>query len=187
MGLKSRIIHTMRLIFIRSGSSRGEYLKENKIMKYVGDNVVFMPRKVPLYPQLIKLHDNVRIASRVTFITHDGVYAMLNNKQTQHKFQEKIGCIEIMENVVVGSNSTIMYDVKIGANCIIAAGSVVTKDVPENSIMAGIPAKKISTLDEYIDKILKNEPLYPEELKPRGQDIPKKLMELMWDKFDENR
>src|SRR5699024_268828 len=129
-----RIYHSLRLCLIRSGLKRGEYLKRKKIFNYTGENVMIMPRKVPLYPEFIKLHDNVRIASNVLFITHDDVHSMLNRKHNTKDFTEKIGCIEIGDNVFVGSNSIIMYDVKIGANTVIAAGSIVTKDIPENSI-----------------------------------------------------
>ena len=62
------------------------------------------------------------------------------------------GCIEVMDNVFIGSNSTILPNVKIGPNALIAAGSVVTKDVPENSVVAGVPAKVIGKFDEYMNK-----------------------------------
>ena len=51
-----------------------------------------------------------------------------------------MGCIEVMDNVFIGSNSIIMPNVRIGSNVIIAAGSIVTKDVPSGVIVAGTPA-----------------------------------------------
>lgn len=187
MSSKKRLFHTLRLCSIRRSSGRGKYLREKKIMNYVGKDVHFMPRKVPLYPELIKLHDNVSIASKVTFITHDVVHNMLNNKYGQKEFQEKIGCIEIEENVFVGSNTTIMYDVKIGANSIIAAGSIVTKDVPRNSIVAGVPARVIGTLDDYVEKLRLSGNVYPTELAPKKLILKQELIEQMWSRFNNVR
>ena len=45
-----------------------------------------------------------------------------------------------------------MPDVRIGSNCIVAAGSVVTKDVPDNSIVAGVPARVIGSFEELVKK-----------------------------------
>ena len=46
-----------------------------------------------------------------------------------------------MENAIIGANSTLLPGVSIGKNAIVGAGSVVTKDVPENHVVAGNPAK----------------------------------------------
>lgn len=54
--------------------------------------------------------------------------------------------ITVGKNVWVGSNSTILQGVHIGDNAIIAAGSVVTKDVPENTIAGGVPARHIRNI-----------------------------------------
>ena len=46
----------------------------------------------------------------------------------------------------------VLYDTKIGSNVIVAAGSIITKDVPDNVVVAGIPAKVIGTFDTFLDK-----------------------------------
>ena len=65
----------------------------------------------------------------------------------------------------VGSGTRIRYDTKIGSNVIIGTGSVVTKDIPDNSVAAGVPARVIGSFDDYVQKMLQREK-YPEELKP---------------------
>jgi len=47
------------------------------------------------------------------------------------------------ENVFLGCNAIVCKDVKIGRNCVVGAGSVVTKNLEENSVYAGVPAKKV--------------------------------------------
>lgn len=55
---------------------------------------------------------------------------------------------EVGDNVLIGANSVILEGVKIGKGSVVAAGSVVVKDVPENVVVAGIPAKIIKNVDE---------------------------------------
>jgi maltose O-acetyltransferase len=65
----------------------------------------------------------------------------------------KIGRIDIKENCFIGDSAIILHGVTIGPNSVIGAGSVVTRDIPANTVAAGNPAKVISTLDEYISRI----------------------------------
>ena len=103
-------------------------------------------------PYLITIGDNVRITAGVRFITHDGGMWVVRNIDKQYKDMDLIRPISVGNNVHIGINAIIMPGVKIGDNCIVACGAVVTKDVPNNSIVGGVPAKTIETIDEYIEK-----------------------------------
>lgn len=73
----------------------------------------------------------------------------------------KIGKISIGDNVFIGANSTILPGITIGNNSIVGANSVVTKDIPENVVVAGNPAHVICSLEEYLKKYqLKNKETY---------------------------
>ena len=85
-----------------------------------------------------------------------------------------------MDNVFIGSNVTILNDVRIGANSIVAAGAVVADDVPENSVVGGVPAKVICNFDEYL---LRRKSVYPADLSPKKQEVSIELIELMWSLF----
>lgn len=134
-----------RLLFmvIPSAERRSARLKKKNYFASIGENVHFQPRKLPADPKYIKFHNNISVASDVTFITHDIMHYVFNNvsDEKKNKFKSHLGCIEIMDNVFIGSGTIIMPDVRIGPNAIIAAGSIVTKDVPEGVVVGGVPAR----------------------------------------------
>ena len=178
---KQRLFQTIKLNLKRGAGSRANYLRS--ILGDVGENVYFQPRVIPLYPELIKLHNNVLIASGVTFNTHDAIHTVLNNipnVKQEGVVPEKIGCIEIMDNVFVGSGTSIMYGVRIGPNVIVGAHSVITKDLEPNSVYAGIPARKIGTFDDYVAKRKNNKSIIK-----TNQHITKEEVDNAWRIFEE--
>lgn len=52
----------------------------------------------------------------------------------------------------IGSGTRILYNTRIGSNVIIGSGSLVNKDIPDNTVYAGVPARFICTFDEYVEK-----------------------------------
>ncbi|MBE6149133.1 MAG: acyltransferase [Firmicutes bacterium] len=140
----------LRITLIFESKRRTRYIVKHKVFKSVGENFFFQPRIIPADPELIKFHNNVTVASGVTFVNHDLIHVLANNKREDVPYFS--GCIEVMDNVFIGSNSTILPNVKIGPNAVIAAGSVVTKNVEPNTVVGGNPAKKICTFDELIEK-----------------------------------
>lgn len=180
-----RLLQTLRLYTILSSAKRTKYLKDNGIFGSIGDNCNIMNRKVPLYAKLIKLGNNVRIASNVTFVTHDVTHTMLNAHPdfSGKRFSEKVGCIEIQDNVFVGAGTTILYGVRIGTNVIVGAGSLVNKDIPPNTVVGGVPAKIISTFEEYINKRIQ-EKAYPLQEKELGNElISDEMAAWCWQEF----
>lgn len=135
---------------------RTVYLKNSGIFAEFGDDCYYCSKNIPEEPYLVKIHNNVVIAANVTFITHDILNDMLARKIGAKPGAElseyNMGTIEIFDNVAIGSNVSVLYNTKIGPNAIIAAGSVVTKDVPEGTIVGGVPAKVIGSVDELIMK-----------------------------------
>lgn len=93
-------------------------------------------------------HGGIFIGDR-TQIGHGVVFATLNHgiapKDRVHTYPKPI---QVGKNVWIGSNSTILPGVTIGDNAIVAAGAVVAKDVPANTIVGGVPAKVIREISE---------------------------------------
>ena len=168
-GLLFKLIR-IRVFMIRDAKKRAKYLGDKGLFAGVGKDCYFTTRRIPMEPYMIKMHNNVYVLANVEFITHDIINDMLEN-MPQHKgkhfFAEyNMGTIEIMDNVVIGARSVILPNVKIGPNAIVAAGSVVTKDVPEGAIVGGNPARIIGKIDGLIEtrKKIKNKPINRDDI-----------------------
>lgn len=103
-------------------------------------------------PYLVRIGNHCTITAGVVLITHDGGTWVFRDKIPELNV---FGKIEIKDNSFIGINSIIMPNVTIGPNSVVGAGSVVTKDVPANTVVAGVPAKFLSTVEEYKKKCLK--------------------------------
>lgn len=170
-----------KLIFfcLPSSTQRVKYIYKHNVFAECGNNLFFQPRKLPADPKFIKFHNNVVVAADVTFINHDVLYILFRNMSDEPAVQH-VDCIEIMDNVFIGLGSKIMPGVKIGPNAIVAAGSIVTKDVPPGSIVGGSPAKVIGSFDSLYDKRLQESKLL-RELNLSGKD--EKRAAYAWKKF----
>jgi acetyltransferase-like isoleucine patch superfamily enzyme len=150
---------TFSMQFYRGGVKRAEYIKKSKLFGLFGENCYWYPRKLPAEPTKVLIHNNVNIATEVYFCDHDVIHKMLNNVPEYkeklpvgERYKYKTYQIELLDNVFIGAHSIIMGNVTIGPNAIVAAGSVVTKDVPPNSVVGGNPARVIGDIDTYVNK-----------------------------------
>jgi acetyltransferase-like isoleucine patch superfamily enzyme len=89
----------------------------------------------------IIIEDNVLIAPKVSLLSEGHPVS----PESRHSLVPS--AIHIKKNVWIGANATILPGVTIGENSIVAAGAVVTKNVPDNSIVGGVPAKFIKRVD----------------------------------------
>lgn len=103
-------------------------------------------------PYLISLGNHVHIGERVRFITHDGG-AWVVRELTGCSDWDYFGTIQIDDNVFIGNDVILLPNVHIGKNCVIGAGAIVTKNIPAGSIVAGVPARRIRSVEEYCRKI----------------------------------
>lgn len=107
------------------------------------------------FPWMLEIGDEVRITTGVTILNHD--YSWSVWKSLTGEIVGGVGKVKIGSNVFIGMNATILMNTDIGDNVIIGAGSVVSGKVESNSVYAGTPARKIMSLEEYMNKRKKRE------------------------------
>jgi len=88
----------------------------------------------------ITIEDNVLIAPKVSLLTEGHPI----EPENRHALIPKP--IHIKKNAWIGAGATILQGVTIGENAVVASGAVVSKDVPDNTVVGGIPAKIIKTI-----------------------------------------
>jgi maltose O-acetyltransferase len=118
-----------------------------------GENVNIYRSLIDLGPDgrrkdLVKIGDNTTI-SFACILTHDASAKVFTGKV-------RTGPVRIGKNCFIGYGSIILPHVTIGDNCIVGAGSVVTDDIPSGTVTAGVPAKRICTLEEFLTRIEDN-------------------------------
>jgi len=99
----------------------------------------------------VTIEDNVFIGHSVTFINDSYPRATTAEGGLQTEADWKVERPLVKKGASIGSGSTILSNVSIGENAIVGAGSVVTKDVPANSIVAGNPARLLRQIEEILE------------------------------------
>ena len=108
-------------------------------------------------PYLVTLGNHVCIAG-AEFITHDGSVWVIRGMNPNIGELVGYGRIIVKDNVFIGKNTTILRGVTIGENTIVGACSLVNKSLEPNSVYAGVPAKRICSIEEYTEKFIADMP-----------------------------
>ena len=117
----------------------------------IGDNCLIIPRKLGTEPYLVKIGNHVVINQDVKFHTHDGGTWIFRQEIPGLRV---FGPIIIEDNCLIGDNVQILPNVTIGKNSIVAAGSIVIADVPPDSIVMGVPARRFGSVKKYKEKCI---------------------------------
>jgi len=108
---------------------------------YIGEDLIIIDELDDIGK--VKIGDRVAIAERVTLV----ISSNSNFSKLRSIISDEHGNIEIGDDSWLGTGCIILPNVKIGQGAVVGAGAVVTKDVPDFTIVAGIPAKFIKKLD----------------------------------------
>ena len=116
-----------------------------------------------LFPELIEIGDEFISAPGSIVLAHDA-------SPLFHKRKYRVEKTIIGNRVFLGANSVVLPGVTIGDNVIVGSGAIVTKDIPSNVVVAGNPARVISTVEEYLNKCNDQKTLY---------DVPLEINEIL--------
>ncbi len=155
MGLRSGLTALCRHLALRHGRGVGlwrrlaapggvqwaEYLRRHGGLHAMGEHCSVQTNVVITDPSYTRLGHNVSL-SGCTLFGHDGVVNMLRN--AYGGALDRVGRIDIRDNVFIGHQAIVMPGVTIGPDAVVAAGSVVTRDVPPGCVVGGVPAKVIA-------------------------------------------
>lgn len=148
----SVISHLMNIWHRRNSRSYVAYLRSRGIR--IGEDCIFRdPLRTRIdvsRPALVSIGSNVDINMYFQILTHDWTSFVFRNKY--HDFVNSSGRVKIGSNIYIGTNVIVLRGVTIGDNCVIGAGSVVTHDIPANSVAVGTPCRVVCSLDEYYQK-----------------------------------
>jgi len=145
--------------FVASGFPYAAYLKKKGVFHSQGDNCFISKAANMPDPHLIRMGDNVWITSGCQLLCHDASVIMINIMRKGHR--DRVSPIVFGSNSFLGNNVIVLPGTTIGSNTIVGAGSVVTKDIPDDSVWAGNPARFICATDDYVVKIENETRTYP--------------------------
>ena len=138
-------------LFLRFGApSPIEYadiLRRSGRFQSIGRDVGIVYGTEILDPAYVRIGNNVLLAN-CTLVGHDGSVEVLNRAYGVKL--DAVGKIDIRDNVFIGHRAIILPGVTIGPNALVAAGAVVTKDVPPDSAVGGVPARHIGSVAEIV-------------------------------------
>jgi len=119
-----------------------EYLRKQGVRIGRNSSILYPSYVDGRLPYLLEIGDDVVISLYVTILTHDAASAYAGDLV-------KVGRVRIRDHVFIGANTTVMCNVAIGPNAIVGAGSVISRDVPPDSVVAGNPAKLVCSMDQF--------------------------------------
>ena len=145
-----RLLPLYRRVCKPDGQTWTPVVKRHFGLSGMGQDCLIQSNVVITDPSHVRLGNNVHLTG-CTLFGRDGVMNML--KQAYGFPLDKVGPIDIRDNVFVGHQAIIMPGVTIGPDAVVAAGSVVTRDVPPGSIVGGVPARVIGSVADLVVRL----------------------------------
>lgn len=157
-----RIKNRLELMFL--GKER--YARKKGVS--IGSGCRILSDVVTTEPWLVSIGDRVTVSSGVRLITHDGSGWLVSDDRGR---RYRYAPIRIGSDVFIGAGVTILPGVHIGDRVVVGAGSVVTRDIPDETVAAGVPARPIGTWESFAQKVSN----WPAEQDKRGETYEERV------------
>lgn len=138
----------------------------------IGQGCRILSDVVTTEPWLVSIGDRVTVSSDVRLITHDGSGWLVSDDRGR---RYRYAPIKIGSDVFIGAGVTILPGVTIGDRVVVGAGSVVTRDIPDATIAAGVPARPIGTWESFSRKVTG----WPAEQDKRGETYEERVNSIL--------
>jgi len=152
------VLSLYRKLFRPDGDDWASLLKARNDLFAIGDDCSIQTNVTISDRGYVSLGNNVRL-SGCTLFCHDGSVNMINRAFGLKL--DRVGKIEIRDNVFIGHGAIILPGVTIGPDAIVAAGAVVSRDVEERSVYGGVPARRLCSIDELVERMKQDHRGYP--------------------------
>lgn len=153
---------TLRKLLCKAGhftpSQYAEILRASREFHHIGEFCAINESATITDPEYVSIGNNVTLGT-CSLIGHDASINVIN--RAYNKRLDSVGAITIGNNVFVGHGAILLPGTSIGDNCIVAAGSVVTGIVQAGSIVGGVPARIICSMEEHVKKLESRNDLLP--------------------------
>lgn len=147
-----RVLNRLLNFFCKIFLTKERYSKRSGVK--IGDgSIVANSVDFGSEPYLVTIGRDFYSSDNVKFITHDGSVNVLRKMYKNLKNVDYIKPIILGDNVFLGINVVVLPGSKIGSNVIVGASSVVKGELASNSVYAGVPARFICSIEEYLNKI----------------------------------
>lgn len=126
-----------KLLMVISNDARVRFLRKQGVR--IGEDCLIYTTFFSTEPYLVEIGNHVAVSSGVHFSTHDAAGWLFDD----HPDMDVFGDIRIGDNTYIGINCTILPGTRIGANCVVGAGSIVRGTIPDGSVVYGNPARVV--------------------------------------------
>jgi len=117
----------------------------------IGERCAILTEEFSTEPYLVELGNHVAVTGGVQFLTHDASFWLIRDT---HPNTQHLGRIVVGDNTYIGQSSILLPGTRIGAGCIIGAGSVVRGIIPDNSLVIGNPARVVGRASLLVSRLL---------------------------------